>query len=51
LKGIAETRKSIISRTVAQSFADNGQLGASFFFKRGEGNRGNAALFFTTVTA
>jgi hypothetical protein len=51
LKGMAGTGKSTISRTVAQSFADNGQLGASFFFKRGEGNRGNAALFFTTVAA
>jgi hypothetical protein len=39
-----------ISRTVAQSFADNSQLGASFFFKRGEGERGNASRFFTTIT-
>src|SRR5438477_9784816 len=50
LNGMAGTGKSTISRTVAQSFADNGQLGASFFFKRGEGDRGNASRFFTTIT-
>ncbi|OCK72853.1 hypothetical protein K432DRAFT_340986, partial [Lepidopterella palustris CBS 459.81] len=51
LNGMAGTGKSTISRTVAQSFADDGQLGASFFFKRGEGDRGNASRFFTTITA
>jgi NACHT domain len=51
LCGIAGTGKSTISRTVAQSFADKGQLGGSFFFKRGEGDRGNASRFFTTITA
>ena len=49
LKGMAGTGKSTISRTVAQSFSNDGQLGASFFFKRGEGERGNATRFFTTV--
>ncbi|OCK95059.1 WD40 repeat-like protein [Cenococcum geophilum 1.58] len=49
LNGMAGTGKSTISRTVAQSFADAGQLGASFFFKRGEGERGNASRFFTTI--
>jgi hypothetical protein len=34
---------------VAQSFADQSQLAASFFFKRGEGDRGNASRFFTTI--
>jgi len=48
---MAETGKSTISRTVAQSFADRGLLGASFFFKRGERDRGNAALLFTTIAA
>jgi hypothetical protein len=48
---MAGTGKSTISRTVAQTFADKGQLGASFFFKRGEGDRGNATRFFTTITA
>ncbi|KAK3990707.1 vegetative incompatibility protein HET-E-1 [Cladorrhinum sp. PSN332] len=49
LNGMAGTGKSTISRTVAQSFADQGLLGASFFFKRGERDRSNAALLFTTI--
>ncbi|KAI9785620.1 MAG: hypothetical protein M1816_000367 [Peltula sp. TS41687] len=51
LNGMAGTGKSTISRTLAQSFADENQLGASFFFKRGEGDRGNAAKLFTTIAA
>ena len=51
LKGMAGTGKSTISRTVAQSFANDGKLGASFFFKRGEGERGHAGLFFTTIAS
>ncbi|KAK4148501.1 vegetative incompatibility protein HET-E-1 [Chaetomidium leptoderma] len=51
LNGMAGTGKSTISRTVAQSFADRGLLGASFFFKRGERDRSNAALLFTTIAA
>ena len=47
---MAGTGKSTITRTVAQSFASRGQLGASFFFKKGEGERGNASRFFTTIT-
>jgi hypothetical protein len=49
LNGMAGTGKSTISRTIAQSFADKGILGASFFFKRGEGDRGRTAFFFTTI--
>lgn len=49
LNGMAGTGKSTISRTVAKAFAEDSLLGASFFFKRGEGNRGNAALFFPTI--
>lgn len=49
LSGIAGIGKSTIARTVAQSFADQGWLGASFFFKKGEGDRGNASRFFTTI--
>ena len=49
LNGMAGTGKSTISRTVAQNFADNGDLGASFFFKRGEGDRGHAGLFIATI--
>ncbi|KAL4769257.1 hypothetical protein BDW60DRAFT_102654 [Aspergillus nidulans var. acristatus] len=50
LKGMAGTGKSTISRTVAQSLKDTNHLGASFFFKRGEGDRGNAKRFFPTLT-
>ena len=46
---MAGTGKSTIARTVAQSFADQGRLGASFFFKKGERDRGNASRFWTTV--
>ena len=49
LNGMAGTGKSTVSRTVARSFHDRGQLGASFFFKRGEGDRGGASKFFTTL--
>jgi hypothetical protein len=49
LNGMAGTGKSTISRTVAQNFADKGDLGASFFFKRGEGDRGHAGLFIATI--
>lgn len=51
LNGMAGTGKSTISRTVAQSFAETRELGASFFFKRGEGDRSNVAKFFTTIAA
>jgi hypothetical protein len=50
LKGMAGTGKSTISRTVAKSLKDANHLGASFFFKRGEGDRGNAKKFFPTIT-
>ncbi|KAF2192944.1 vegetative incompatibility protein HET-E-1 [Zopfia rhizophila CBS 207.26] len=50
LNGMAGTGKSTIARTIAQSLADQHQLGASFFFKKGEGDRGNASRFFTTIT-
>jgi hypothetical protein len=43
--------KSTISRTMAGRLRRQGILGASFFFKRGERDRGNAALFFTTIAA
>jgi hypothetical protein len=49
LSGMAGTGKSTIARTIAESFASHNQLGASFFFKRGEGERGNASRFFTTI--
>ena len=49
LNGMAGTGKSTIARTIARSFADEGRLGASFFFKKGEGDRGTASRFFTTI--
>jgi hypothetical protein len=49
LSGKAGTGKSTICRTVAKSFSEAKLLGASFFFKRGEGDRGNATKLFPTV--
>lgn len=49
LNGMAGTGKSTISRTVAQRFREKNQLGASFFFKRGEGERASTTRFFTTI--
>jgi hypothetical protein len=46
---MAGTSKSTISRTITQKFDDKGDLGASFFFKRGEGNRSNAGMFIETI--
>jgi len=45
LNGMTGTGKSTIARTVAQTFKKNGQLGASFFLKKGEADRGNARRF------
>lgn len=50
LCGRAGTGKSTISRTVARMFKEQGQLGANFFFKRGEGDRGNAKRLFSAIT-
>lgn len=49
LNGMAGTGKSTVSRTIAHCFKEKNQLGASFFFKRGEGERGTAKKFFTTI--
>src|SRR5579871_5728897 len=51
LNGMAGTGKSTISRTIARSFKKNSQLGASFFFKRGERDRSNGTMLFTTIAA
>ena len=51
LNGMAGTGKSTISRTLARSSYDRGQLGASFFFKRGEVDRGDVSKFFTTISS
>ncbi|KAB8239014.1 uncharacterized protein BDW43DRAFT_296406 [Aspergillus alliaceus] len=44
LKGIAGTGKSTIARTVAQSFKNQGLLGATFFFKQGEADCSNLVM-------
>jgi hypothetical protein len=49
LNGMAGTGKSTISRTVARILKENKLLGASFFFKRGEKDRGNAKSLFPTL--
>lgn len=54
LQGMAGTGKSTISMTMArwlssQQSQDVVRLGASFFFKRGEGYRSSAAFFFPTI--
>ncbi|TFB00247.1 hypothetical protein CCMA1212_007742, partial [Trichoderma ghanense] len=51
LNGMAGTGKSTISRTIAQSFFNDNMLGGSFFFKRGEGDRGRTTFLFTTLTS
>ncbi|KAH7187735.1 WD40-repeat-containing domain protein [Fusarium oxysporum] len=49
LNGMAGTGKSTISRSVAQMRHKYGDLGASFFFKRGEPDQGNLAKFVPTL--
>ncbi|KAH7190134.1 hypothetical protein DER44DRAFT_117701 [Fusarium oxysporum] len=49
LNGMAGTGKSTISRTVARLRSQHGDLGASFFFKRGETDRGHLAKFVPTL--
>lgn len=54
LNGAAGTGKSTIAYTVAERLSQRHSacqavLGASFFFRRGEGDQASAALFFPTV--
>ncbi|CAI6080417.1 unnamed protein product [Clonostachys chloroleuca] len=51
LQGNAGTGKSTISRTVAEMFDAKSKLGASFFFKRGRGDRASGSRFFTTISS
>lgn len=50
LQGMAGTGKSTIAQTVSKQL-DGETLGASFFFKRGEGDRGMARRFFETLAS
>ena len=49
LSGMAGTGKSTIARTIAHELSERKLLGASFFFSRGRGDRGNASKFFTSI--
>lgn len=49
--GPAGTGKSTISRSIAQSLADTGLLGASYFFKREKEGRNSASRFFPTIAS
>ncbi|KAF3178301.1 hypothetical protein TWF788_007480 [Orbilia oligospora] len=49
LNGVAGTGKSTISRTVAKKLKYKDLLASSFFFRRGEKDRGDASKFFTTL--
>src|SRR4051812_15709418 len=51
LRGMAGTGKSTVSRTIAETFKKKKILGASFFFSRGQGDRGRAVKFFTTIAS
>lgn len=50
LQGMAGTGKSTVSRTVARWLEEEGLLGGSFFFKKGETDRDDAKRLFTTLT-
>lgn len=50
LNGRAGTGKSTISRTMTETLQKANLLGANFFFKRGEADRGNAVKLFPTIT-
>ncbi|KAJ5746418.1 hypothetical protein N7520_011600 [Penicillium odoratum] len=49
LRVMAGTGNSTISRTAARRLKVKNALDASFFFKRGEGDRGNAKCLFPTL--
>jgi len=48
---VLRTGKSTIARTLAHFLEDTEQLGASYFFRRGEQGRNGTALFFPTLAS
>ncbi|EPS42329.1 hypothetical protein H072_3710 [Dactylellina haptotyla CBS 200.50] len=51
LSGAAGTGKSTIARTVAADLRSQKVLGASFFFRRGDGDRAHGLKFCTTLAS
>jgi hypothetical protein len=49
LHGPAGAGKSAVAQSFCQKLAEEGPLGGSFFFKRGDLSRGNANKLFTTI--
>jgi MoxR-like ATPase len=49
LNGMAGTGKSTIARTIARKYYELGNLGASFFFSRGNRDLSHAGKFFTSI--
>ncbi|KAJ7618750.1 hypothetical protein FB45DRAFT_755746, partial [Roridomyces roridus] len=49
LHGPAGAGKSAIMQTLSQQLEEMGNLGVTFFFKRGHPNRGNATVLFATL--
>ncbi|RAK75400.1 putative WD-repeat protein [Aspergillus fijiensis CBS 313.89] len=49
LNGIAGTGKSTIAQTLARNLDKKGELGASFFFKKGEADRATARYLISTI--
>ncbi|KAG9253804.1 uncharacterized protein F5Z01DRAFT_681771 [Emericellopsis atlantica] len=51
LQGIAGTGKSTVARTIARTLDSDGSLGASFFFKSGDGDRAKSSKVITTLAS
>lgn len=51
LNRIAGTGKSTVARTIARTYYDRGNLGASFFFSRGGGDVSVADRLLTTIAS
>lgn len=49
INGMPGTGKSTVARTVARTYSERRELGASFFFSRGDGDLGNANKFVATL--